>query len=61
MHLAEALEQLPADYREILLLRHFQGVTFPAIARRLGKSLDSVKNMWLRGLAQLRRALEEEA
>jgi RNA polymerase sigma-70 factor (ECF subfamily) len=60
LRLAEALERLPAETREVLLLRHFQGLTFPAIARRLGKSLDSVKNTWLRGLAQLRRALEEE-
>ncbi len=60
VRLAEALEHLPADYRDVLLLRHFQGLTFPAIARRLDRSLDSVKNIWLRGLAQLRRTLEEE-
>lgn len=58
--LAEALEQLPADYRDVLLLRHFQGLTFPEIARRLDRTLDVVKNVWLRGLARLRRALEEE-
>jgi RNA polymerase sigma-70 factor (ECF subfamily) len=58
--LAEALERLPADYRDVLLLRHFQGLTFPEIARRLGKSLDIVKNVWLRGLARLRRTLEDE-
>jgi RNA polymerase sigma-70 factor (ECF subfamily) len=60
LRLAEALERLPAEAREVLLLRHFQGLTFPAIARGLGKSLGSVKNTWLRGLAQLRHALEEE-
>src|SRR5262249_37174247 len=48
VRLAEALEHLPADYRDVLLLRHFQGLTFPAIAQRLHKSLDSVKNVWLR-------------
>jgi RNA polymerase sigma-70 factor (ECF subfamily) len=58
--LAEALERLPADYRDVLLLRHFQGLTFPEIARRLGKTLDGVKNVWLRGLARLRRTLEED-
>jgi RNA polymerase sigma-70 factor (ECF subfamily) len=60
LRLAEALERLPAEAREVLLLRHFQGLTFPAIARRLGKRLDGVKKVWLRSLAQLRRALEEE-
>jgi RNA polymerase sigma-70 factor (ECF subfamily) len=61
LRLAEALEQLPADYRQVLVLRHFEGLAFPEIARRLHKSLDSVKNTWLRGLARLRRTLEEEA
>jgi RNA polymerase sigma-70 factor (ECF subfamily) len=59
--LAEALERLPAKYRDVLLLRHFQGLTFPEIARRLGRTLDDVKNVWLRGLARLRRALEDDA
>jgi RNA polymerase sigma-70 factor (ECF subfamily) len=58
--LAEALERLPADYRDVLLLRHFQGLTFPEIARRLDKTLDGVKNVWLRGLSRLRRTLEED-
>jgi RNA polymerase sigma-70 factor (ECF subfamily) len=44
----------------VLLLRHFQGLTFPEIARRLGRTLDGVKNVWLRGLARLRPALEDE-
>jgi RNA polymerase sigma-70 factor (ECF subfamily) len=59
--LAEALERLPADYRDVLLLRHFQGLTFPEIARRLDRTLDVVKNVWLRGLGRLRRTLEEQA
>src|SRR5262249_35444909 len=61
VRLAEALELLPVDYRDVLLLRHFQGLTFPDIARRLGKTLDGVKNAWLRGLARLRRTLEKDA
>ena len=54
------LEQLPADYRDVLLLRHFEGLAFPVIAQRLDKTLDSVKNIWLRGLARLRRMMEED-
>jgi RNA polymerase sigma-70 factor (ECF subfamily) len=61
LRLAGAMEQLPADYRDVLILRHFRGLTFGEIARRLGKSLDGVKNVWLRGLARLRRLLEDDA
>src|SRR5262249_34073469 len=60
LRLAEALERLPADYRAVLRLRHFHGLTSPAIARRLDKTLNAVKNVWLRGLGRLRRTLEQE-
>jgi RNA polymerase sigma-70 factor (ECF subfamily) len=52
--LANALRQLPDDYREVLILHHLQGLSMPEVARRLGRTLDSVKNVWLRGLARLR-------
>jgi RNA polymerase sigma-70 factor, ECF subfamily len=52
--LADALEQLPDDYREVLVLHHLQGLSLPEVARRLGRTLDSVKNVWLRALARLR-------
>jgi RNA polymerase sigma-70 factor (ECF subfamily) len=55
--LADALEQLPAPYREVLVLRHLEERSFPEVARRLGRSLDSVKNLWARALAQLRRVM----
>jgi RNA polymerase sigma-70 factor (ECF subfamily) len=55
--LAAALDQLPEAYREVVILRHLEGLTFPEVAGRMGRSLDSVKNLWARGLAQLRRSL----
>ncbi len=55
--LAEALEQLPADQREVLVLRHLEELTFPEVAERLDKTVDSVKGLWTRGLAGLRRIL----
>jgi RNA polymerase sigma-70 factor (ECF subfamily) len=53
--LADALAQLPDDYREVLVLRHLEGLTFPEVARRMERSLDSVEKLWMRGLAQLRQ------
>ena len=55
--LADALEQLPADYRDVLVLRHLEGLTFPEVARRMGRSLDSVEKLWMRGLARLRQIM----
>jgi RNA polymerase sigma-70 factor (ECF subfamily) len=57
--LADALEQLPADYREVIILSHLQGLPFPEVARRMGRSLDSVKNVWARALVRLRRIMRE--
>ena len=55
--LAEALARLPEHYREVLILHHLEGLSFPEVGRRLGRSLDSVKNVWTRALATLRRSL----
>jgi RNA polymerase sigma-70 factor (ECF subfamily) len=53
--LADALEKLPADYREVIVLRHLEGLAFPEVARRMERSEDSVQKLWLRGLARLRQ------
>jgi RNA polymerase sigma-70 factor (ECF subfamily) len=57
--LADALEKLPLHYREVIFLCHFQGLSFPDVARRMGRSLDSVKHLWARALARLRRSMRE--
>lgn len=55
--LADALDQLPPDYREVLILRHLEGLAFPEVAQRMERTLDSVKKLWTRALDRLRRAL----
>jgi RNA polymerase sigma-70 factor (ECF subfamily) len=55
--LADALRTLPADYGEVLFLHYLQGLTFPEVSRRMGRSLDSVKKLWVRALARLRQIL----
>jgi RNA polymerase sigma-70 factor (ECF subfamily) len=59
--LAEALRRLPAEWRELLILRHLEELTFPEVARRMGRTVDSVKKQWPRALAELRRLLGEVA
>lgn len=57
--LADALQGLPEDYREVIILRQLEGLSFPDVARRMGRTEDSVKNVWLRALARLRCMLED--
>lgn len=57
--LADALEKLPADYREVLILRHLEGLTFPEVARRMERTQDSVEKLWLRALTRLRKGFGE--
>jgi RNA polymerase sigma-70 factor (ECF subfamily) len=57
--LAEALARLPADYREIVVLRHFEELSFPEAARRMERSEDSVQKLWVRALASLRLIMQE--
>jgi RNA polymerase sigma-70 factor (ECF subfamily) len=59
--LADALGLLPEVYREVIILRHLEGLTFPEVARRLDRSLDSVKNIWTRALGRLRQSLGDQS
>ena len=55
--LADALDALPTAYREVIILRHLEGLTFPDVARRMERTEDSVEKLWVRALARLREAL----
>ena len=57
--LADALERLPEDYRQVIVLRHLEELTFPEIARRMQRTQDSVEKLWLRALARLRQEFGE--
>ena len=57
LRLGEAIETLPLLYRKVIVLRHLEGLSFPEVARRLDRTEDSVKNIWVRALRQLRGRL----
>lgn len=57
--LANELEKLSPDYREVIVLRHLEELSFPEVARRMGRTLDSVQKLWVRALARLRQTLGE--
>jgi RNA polymerase sigma-70 factor (ECF subfamily) len=55
------LTRLPADYRRVIRLKYFEGLTNEQVARRMGKTTDSIRNIAYRGLLQLRDALGSAA
>lgn len=59
--LADALAQLPEDYREVIVLRHLKGCSFAEVATQTNRTLDSVKSAWRRAIGKLREALGDGA
>ncbi|QDS95725.1 ECF RNA polymerase sigma factor SigW [Roseimaritima multifibrata] len=59
LQLAEALESLPADYRQVIVLRHVEGLPFAEVATEMQRSVDSVEKLWVRGLTKLKAIMGE--
>jgi RNA polymerase sigma-70 factor (ECF subfamily) len=55
--LAAALARLAPPDRQVLELRHWQGMSFVAMAPLLGRSEEAVRKMWYRAVARLRAEL----
>ena len=55
--LAEALDKLPRDYREVIILRHLEDLPLVEVAHRMGRSEDSVQKLWVRALVSLRKQM----
>jgi RNA polymerase sigma-70 factor (ECF subfamily) len=51
--LADALERLAPDYREVIVLRNMQDLPFEEIAQRLGRKPGAVRMLWARALEKL--------
>jgi RNA polymerase sigma-70 factor (ECF subfamily) len=56
--LAEALEVLPADYREVISLRTLEDRGWNDVADEMRRSPDAVRMLWVRAIKQLRVVLE---
>lgn len=55
-----AIEALPDEQREVIILKEYQGLTFLEIAQVLDVPISTVKTRLYRGLDQLRSRLERE-
>jgi RNA polymerase sigma-70 factor (ECF subfamily) len=59
LRIADALEQLPEDQREVVMLRDLQGASVGEIAAQLGRTRKSVAGLLLRGRGKLRELLAD--
>ena len=59
IRIAEAVEELPDDQREVFVLRQVQGLPFKAIAEVVGASENTVKSRMRYALERLQGALAE--
>ena len=60
LRLADALAELPESTRDIVILKHAQGLTLAEIAERVGISIPAVASRLRRGLEQLRTLMGRE-
>ncbi len=58
--LVEAIKALPDRQRQALVLRHFEGLSNPAIAERLDCSVEAVESLLARARRQLAAELKKE-
>lgn len=56
---AAALDQLPEDYRDVVLLRNVERLPFEEVASRMARSTGACQMLWLRALDRLRHLLGE--
>ena len=54
---AAALDALPEDHREVLLLRNMERLPFEEVGRRMGRSAGACRMLWMRAIANLRDTL----
>lgn len=58
--LASALEDLPADYRTVIGLRHLDGLSFSDVAARMQRTTGATRMLWLRAIERLRVVMEKQ-
>lgn len=56
---AEAVAALPDDYREVIMLRNLQRLSFNEIAERMDRTRPAAQMLWLRALRRLEQQLAD--
>jgi RNA polymerase sigma-70 factor (ECF subfamily) len=56
--LADQLAKLPPQYRDVIVLRNLQGLSFDEIAERLDRKTGAVRMLWLRAIEKFKDIYE---
>jgi RNA polymerase sigma-70 factor (ECF subfamily) len=59
--IADQLAKLRPDYREVIVLRNLQGLSFEEVAQRMDRKPGAVRMLWLRAMEKLRKHCEHLA
>jgi len=57
-HVRRALQALPADMRQVIIMKEYEGLKFSEIAEVLGIPISTVKTRMYTGLTEMRKRLE---
>lgn len=57
--LAQALEKLPEEYRQVIVLRNLEELSHEEVALKMNRSTGTVRMLWVRALAALRDAMQQ--
>jgi RNA polymerase sigma-70 factor, ECF subfamily len=60
LRVSVAMDQLPDDYREVILLRNLQRLPFSEVAQRMDRSRPAVQMLWMRAIKRLQQLLSAE-
>lgn len=55
--LHDIMMKLPSEYRHVLQLRYWGGLSFVDIATQIGRSADATRKLWYRAVQRLQREL----
>ena len=59
VELANQLSGLPSQYREVIVFRIWQGLSFEEIGVRMGRSAGATRMLWLHALQAFRPIVEK--
>ena len=60
LQLSAALDRMPANYQEVILLRNLQRLPFDEVARRMERSRPAVQMLWMRAIKRLQQAMTDQ-